>query len=291
VSKPDPRVGVVVLTHDRPDELRRTLAHMRGLPERPRVIVVDNGGTTSAALTREFPDVQLLRLPRNLGAAGRNAGVALLTTPYVAFCDDDTWWAPGALRRAADLLDEHPPLGLVTGKVLVGEDEHVDRTCVEMARSPLRGPTDLPGRPVLGFLCAATMVRRRAFLRVGGFEPRLFLGGEEQLLAIDLAAVGFALAYVDDIVVHHHPSPRREARRRRRLLLRNALWCAWLRRPVTTALRMTWAMARAHAGDPALGPALASALAGAPWVVRRRRVVPLEVEQRLRILEVSRHVG
>lgn len=291
MSEPDPRVGVVVLTHDRPDELRRTLSHMCALPERPRVIVVDNGGTTSAALTREFPEVQLLRLPRNLGAAGRNAGVALLTTPYVAFCDDDTWWAPGALRRAADLLDEHPPLGLVTGTVLVGADEHVDRTCVEMARSPLRGPTDLPGRPVLGFLCAATVVRRRAFLRVGGFEPRLFLGGEEQLLAIDLAAAGFALAYVDDIIVHHHPSPRREPGRRRRLLLRNALWCAWLRRPAATALRMTWAMARAHAGDPALGPALASALAGAPWVVRRRRVVPLEVEQRLQTLEVSQRAG
>ena len=287
MNGPDARVGVVVLTHDRPEELHRTLSRMLALPERPRVIVVDNGGTTTAGLTRRFPGVELLRLPRNLGAAGRNAGVTLLTTPYVAFCDDDAWWAPGALRHAADLLDQHPPLGLVTGKVLVGPDERLDPVCAEMARSPLRGPLDLPGRPVLGFLCAAAMVRRRAFLRAGGFEPRFFVGGEEQLLAIDLTATGFALAYVDTIVVHHHPSTRRQAGRRRRLLLRNALWCAWLRRPAATALRVTLALARAHATDPALAPALASALAGALWIVRRRHVVPLEIEQQLRLLEAA----
>ena len=285
MSGPDPRVGVVVLTHDRPGELARTLAQMLALPEHPSLVVVDNGGTTDAKLAARFPGVKVLRLPRNLGAAGRNVGVALLTTPYVAFCDDDTWWAPGALRRAADLLDAHPRLGLVTGKVLVGRDEHVDPACTEMACSPLAGAADLPGRPVLGFLCAATMVRRRAFLEVGGFEPRFFLGGEETLLAIDLAAAGFALAYVDQIVVHHHPSTRREAGRRRRLLLRNALWCAWLRRPAVTALRLTLATARTHLADPALAPALAAALAGMPWIVRRRRVVPREVEQGLRALE------
>jgi GT2 family glycosyltransferase len=159
--------------------------------------------------------------------------------------------------------------------------------CAEMARSPLHGSAALPGRPVLGFLCAAAMVRRRAFLRAGGFEPRFFVGGEEQLLAIDLTAIGFALAYVETIVVHHHPSARRQFGRRQRLLLRNALWCAWLRRPAATALRVTLALARTHATDPALAPALASALAGMLWVVRRRQVVPVEIEQRLRLLEIS----
>lgn len=290
MSEPDARVGVVVLTHNRPAELARTLARLVALPEQPRVVVVDNGATAAAGRAMRFPGVELLRLPRNLGAAGRNFGVALLGTPYVAFCDDDTWWSPGALRRGADLLDAHPPLGLVTGKVLVGPEGRVDPTCTEMARSPLRGPAGLPGRAVLGFLCAATMVRRRAFLRIGGFEPRFFLGGEERLLAIDMAAAGFALAYVEEIVVHHHPSTRRQTGRRRRLLLRNALWCAWLRRPAATALRFTLATARAHLTDPALAPALASGLAGLPWIVRCRRVVPFEVEQGLRALEGAARV-
>jgi hypothetical protein len=93
---------------------------------------------------------------------------------------------------------------------------------------------------------------------------------------------------MDDIVVHHHPSPRREGGRRRRLLLRNAIWGAWLRRPAPSALRLTLGLVRLRRRDPALVPALAAALRGAPWVLRRRRVVPAEVEQRLRAIEAHR---
>src|SRR5262245_34272344 len=64
------------------------------------------------------------RSERNLGAAGRNAGVRAARTPYVALCDDDAWWAPGALARAAHLLDVHPTLAVVCARVLVGPDAH-----------------------------------------------------------------------------------------------------------------------------------------------------------------------
>jgi GT2 family glycosyltransferase len=142
---------------------------------------------------------------------------------------------------------------------------------------------------VLGFLCAASMVRRQPFIDVGGFEPRFFLGGEEQLLAIDLAAAGFVLAYIEDVVVHHEPSAQRDSAGRRRSLLRNALWCAWLRRPVTSALRVTATLVLAHRRDPVLRPALRQALGGLPWVLRHRRRVPKEVERELRLLDARWH--
>jgi hypothetical protein len=88
-------------------------------------------------------------------------------------------------------------------------------------------------------------------------------------------------------VVHHHPSPRRDAGGRRRLLLRNALWCAWLRRPAPAALRLTLLLAWRARRDPALAAAVAGALAGAPWILRRRRVVPAHVEGGLRLLEMN----
>jgi GT2 family glycosyltransferase len=284
----DTRVGVVVLTHDRPDELARTLDHLRTLPEAPRIVVVDNASRPPAEAPSHGADVQLVRLLRNAGAAGRNAGVARLDTTYVAFCDDDTWWVPGMLTRAADLLDAHPTLGLVTGRVLVGPEERLDPTCREMSRSPLTARPGLPGRPVLGFLCAASVVRRSAYLAAGGFEPRFFLGGEEALLAIDLAAAGFALAYIEDVVVHHYPSARRKTADRRRLLLRNALWCAWLRRPPSSALCRTAALLGRHGHLSDVVTALVQTLAGVPWILRRRRVVPAALERELRRLEQHR---
>jgi len=280
------RVGVVILTHNRADEVTATLAHMVALPDRPRLVVVDNGSTddTAACLSQRFPDVAVVRLAENAGAAGRNAGVAHLDTPYVAFCDDDTWWAPGSLDRAADLLDAHPSVGLVCGRVLVGTTNAPDPACAAMASSPLPRQRDVPGRPVLGFMCAASMVRRHAFVDAGGFEPRFFIGGEEELLAVDLAAAGWVLTYVPEVVVHHHPSRQRDSTRRRRLVARNALWCAWLRRPWPSAARRSVAVLRARARGR-VAPTLIEALCGLRWVLRHRRVVPPGVEAALRILE------
>lgn len=283
------RVGVVVLTHDRAEELVRTVRQVRALPERPPVIVVDNASTdaTPARLAAEAPEVELVRLPANIGAAARNVGVARLQTPYVAFCDDDTWWAPGALARAADLLDAHPRLAVLSARVLVGPEQREDPTCAVMAASPLAPDPTLPGRPLIGFMAGASVVRRAAFLAAGGFHRRLFLGGEELLLALDLAARGWGMAYVADVVVHHDPSPRRDGPGRRRLMIRNALWCAWLRRPWPSALRRTVDLLRRRPHDAAWRAGVLAALGGLPWVVRERRPVPARVEAALRMVEAS----
>jgi hypothetical protein len=49
---------------------------------------------------------------------------------------------------------------------------------------------------VLGFLACAAVLRREAFRQVGGFNPALHMYGEEDLLAMDLAAAGWRLSYV-----------------------------------------------------------------------------------------------
>ncbi|MBY8852153.1 glycosyltransferase, partial [Saccharothrix sp. MB29] len=139
---------------------------------------------------RDFPRVRVLALGHNVGASARNRGVRAADTPYVAFCDDDSWWAPGALDRAEELFREHPALGLVAARVVVEPEGREDPVCAEMASSPLGRGGDLPGPRVLGFICCASIVRREAFLRVGGFNPVLFFPGEERLFSWDMAAAG-----------------------------------------------------------------------------------------------------
>ena len=285
----DDRTTVVIITYNRRAELLRTLDRLAGLPEKPRVIVTDNGSAdgTAAAVARHHPEVRLLRPGRNLGAVGRNLAVREVRTPYVAFCDDDSWWAPGALSGAADLLDRHPALGAVTARIVVEPDGVEDPIVEELRGSPVPGPEWLPG-PVLGsFLAAATVLRTDAFRAAGGFHPRLWLGGEEELLAADLAAAGWWLTYVDRLTVHHFPSVVRDPTLRRRNGIRNTLWFTWLRRPVGPALRRTLYLARTVPRDTASLRAFAEAAAALPWLLRERRVVPPPVEERLRLLEES----
>jgi len=284
------QVTVVIITRDRVDELLHTLARLHELRERPEVVVVDHGSRddTPARVRRSFPDVRVRRLGGDHGAAGRTVGVHEVDASYVAFCDDDSWWAPGAFARAAGIMDEHPDLALVAARVLLGEDGRLDPACAAMAQSPLSGGADIPGRRVLGFVACGAIVRRSAFLEVGGFHPRLGVGGEEQLVAVDLAARGWHLVYREDLVAYHHPSPIRDRRRRGALQVRNDLWFAWLRRHRRAAARLTLQAARNAARDPAARAGLLQALAGARWVLAGRRPVPPWLEADLRALDRAR---
>ncbi len=129
------------------------------------------------------------------------------------------------------------------------------------------------------------VARRRAFEAVGGFEPRFFFDGEEELLAADLASAGWHMAYVPELVVHHHASTVRDAHGRRRRGIRNTLWFTWLRRPLPSPLRRSAGLLRRLPVDQVCAAGLKDALVGLPWVLRHRRVVPPEVEAGLRALD------
>jgi GT2 family glycosyltransferase len=223
-------------------------------------------------------------LRRNRGGAARTVGARLVDSPYVAFSDDDSWWAPGALARAVQLLDRHPRLAVLAARVLLGPGRRLDPVCQEMADSPLPAADDLPGPSVLGFIACGAVVRRSAFLEVGGFNVRLGVGGEEELLAVDLAARGWGLAYVEEVVAHHHPSPSRDPSGRRRIQIRNALWSAWLRRPLGGAARQTAHLAALALHQRGARSGILLALLGLPWVLRERRPVPPKLEAELRTL-------
>lgn len=282
----DARFTVVVMTRDRRERLLDTLRRMTALPERPRIVVADNGSSdgSAEAVTTGFPGVTLLRSERNRGAVARNEAVRRVDSPYVAFCDDDTWWAPGALATAADVLDAHAGLASVTGRILVEPGGAEDPIVPELRDSPLPGPGWLPGPALLGILAGASMVRVSAFRDAGGFSPRLWLGGEEELFALDLAARGWWMCYREDVVVHHAAAPR-DATRRRRLGIRNTLWTAWLRRPLPGAVRRTNALLASVPRDRTSAMAVADAVRGLPWILRERRVVPRDVERGLVLLE------
>ncbi|GAA4320935.1 glycosyltransferase [Streptomyces venetus] len=286
-AHPNPSpVGVVIATRNRSATLTDTLRRLLALPERPEILVADNASTddTRALLARDFPRVRVLSLPFNHGALARTYGARVLNTPYVAFSDDDSWWAPGALDRAARLFDAHPRLGLIAARTLVGPTADPDPLNDVLAESPLGPVADLPGTQVLGFLACASVVRRRAYLDAGGFHRLLFFGGEETLLAYDLAARGWGVSHCPDVVAHHDPAPGPRTGRPV-VQRRNELLTAWLRRPVPYALARTRALAAEARHDARARLALRGTLARLPAALRARRPLPPHVERAARLAE------
>lgn len=277
---PGPRVSIVVLTHDRLQSLDRTLRQLAVLPGQPAIIVVDNNSSDGSAahVKRHFPKVEVVCCATNQGAAGRNAGVRRVRTPYVAFCDDDSWWEAHALDRAMHLLDAHPRLGAVAARVLVGPHDQPEEACELMAKSRIEAD-GVPGQRQLSFMAGAVVMRTQAFRDVGGYEPRLFLGAEAQLMGLDLATRGWQISYAPDVVVHHHPaSTSRESRAMQLLTARNRLWIAWLRLPMAHAMEETMRTLRTASGDGVMNACLQETLDGLPWALRNRRVIPDHVQ-------------
>jgi N-acetylglucosaminyl-diphospho-decaprenol L-rhamnosyltransferase len=274
-----PPVTVVVATRNRRPELLGTLGHH----EAP-VVVVDNASDdgTPAAVAAGYPGVEVVCLERNLGAAARNVGAICTESRYVAFADDDSYWEPGALARAAEILDLHPGTALVAATVLVGTEGRLDPVSAEMARGLLGTPPGTPGPAILGFLACAVMVRRNAFLGVGGFAPLLHQYGEEGLLAMDLAAAGWHLSYVAELRVRHFPSgSQRDPAARRRREERNRVLTHVLRRPLPQAAEVVGQALATRAGRRGL----LDAARLLPAALRDRHRVPAEVESALRVLE------
>ncbi|NRO96692.1 glycosyltransferase [Paraburkholderia sp. NMBU_R16] len=268
------RISVVVLTYNRLPEVMRTVSQLLSLPEAPPVIVADNGSTdgTATALRERFPDIQVIECGANLGAAGRNRGAKLARTDYIAFSDDDTEWQPGALDEAVRILDSAPSVAVISGRVLVGESRELDPTCARMRASPL-DRAGLPGPALVGYMAGACVLRAAVFRQVGGYEPRLFIGGEEALVALDVLDAGYAIVYCDSVVTLHRPSAARDASLRRRMLARNAALVAWLRLPRGDALTASFHAFEALAGERDFVRHAAALLRDIAWAMRRRRAV------------------
>ena len=52
-------------------------------------------GTEGTVRVARRAGAQVVELGENLGALARNVGLRETGTPFVAFADDDSWWAPG----------------------------------------------------------------------------------------------------------------------------------------------------------------------------------------------------
>lgn len=284
------RVGVVIITHNRCHDLARTLEKLSEIPERPSVAIVDNGSSdgTMETLSPQYPHYEWIRAGKNLGSAARTLGVRSLDCPLIAFCDDDSWWAPGAFKRAAEIFEAYPRLGLAAARILVGPFERLDPVCQKMQASDLAYPLELPGPGILGFVACGAIVRKEAYLEVGGFHDRYGVGGEEQLLALDLATKNWGLAYVEELVAYHDPSLKRHPAQRRRRQMRNDLWSLWLRRPRGSMIRNTLNRVVSCATDPYAALGVVDAMMGLPWVVRDRRPIDDRLDRQMGLLESPR---
>lgn len=200
-----PFFSVVIPTRDRDDFLRVALESVRGQTERDfEVIVVDDAGSASTrTLAASFDDIGVTYVVNDHahgGAGTRNAGAERARGSWIAFLDDDDAWLPTRLERVRSLIERSDEtLGLVyTAHAKYDFDAHA---VLSIARPRIRGRVlqDALYHNFVGGL-SVVVVRREAFLRIGGFDER-FPSLQDMELFVRLAQA-WSFDYVDEVLAH-----------------------------------------------------------------------------------------
>ena len=285
--------SIAILNYQRRDALRRALEAARDQRHAVLdVIAVDNASTDgSAEMVRdEFPDVRLVELPRNVGAAGRNAGVAAAKGDVVFTLDNDVLFTtPDDVGRGLAAFERHPGAAVVDFMILDGSGRLSRRDWCHP-----RDPDRWAGAEFVTdyVLEGASACRRDAFLAAGGYWPPFFIGHEGWDLAMRLLDAGHDLVYSPAVRVRHMVDPTvRPSSRIYYTFTRNAIWVA-LRTHRPAAALATIAkdlalmgFASARAGQlAAFARGVVDASRDAGQALRTRRAMSRETARRLRTI-------
>jgi mycofactocin system glycosyltransferase len=200
-------ITVVIPVRNRPAQLDRLLHALSGLA----CVVVDDASTDPGA-TKEIAErhgARFVALADNCGPAGaRNAGIAAVHTPLVAFVDSDCVPVPGWLDPLLGHFDD-PVVGAVAPRVVPARSTSGTPDPVrtyEAVRSSLdRGAVEglvRRGSPIPYVPSAALLVRAAVASGPELFDPTL-RGGEDVDLVWRLADAGWDVRFAPQSTVEH----------------------------------------------------------------------------------------
>ncbi|MDD4736266.1 MAG: glycosyltransferase [Kiritimatiellae bacterium] len=213
-----PSVTAVISTHNRCEDLRKTLAMLRSLDYPAlRIHVVDNASTddTRCMVKAEFPDVDCFPHSFNRPMDGYNIGFERSRSSYVLVLDDDSCPRPGVLEEMVAHLERHPDMGAAAGNILDldGSSEWApyDEVTYSSQWNNLIG---------CGFL-----IRRAVLTAAQGYRENFDLYYNDLDLALCILAQGFCIAFHRDWIVDHRKAPsNRVPNKKTHMMIRNYSW-------------------------------------------------------------------
>jgi ABC-type bacteriocin/lantibiotic exporter with double-glycine peptidase domain len=200
------------------------------------VIVVDNASQDGSTdmVKQKFPQVFLIKNTTNVGyGCAHNQSIAIAKGRYILFLNPDTEVLPDTLPKIVKFMDRHPEAGASRCRELI-KKENITGEAVVLTKSRLLlrlffrlihkifphnrliasyyanfisksimlSRSIFVKKPLLegGFL----LVRKDALKRVGGFDPKFFLGQEGADLTKRMRRRGWKLYYTPAIKIIHY---------------------------------------------------------------------------------------
>ena len=166
-----------------------------------KIIMCDDGSTDDTyQIAQEYANlhdnVVLIRNPRNMGLNYTlNHCLEYADTEYIARMDGDDISLPTRFEKEIQFLDSHPEYAIVSGPMIYFDENGDFRTGVARTNFPEKKDF-VQGTP---FCHAPCMVRREAYLKVGGYSvDKKLLRVEDYHLWMKMYAAGFKGAVLNE---------------------------------------------------------------------------------------------
>jgi GT2 family glycosyltransferase len=237
-----PLVSALVVSYNAKEQLLQSLRSFFASADIPvEAVVVDNKSTdgSAAAVTDEFPQATVLEQGKNVGfGRAANIGLERCQGRFVLLLSPAVTVESQCVGRLADLLLTRPDAGAVGPRLLLpsGKLDPDARRAFPVPRTLFYRTVGLSklfpksprfGRHNMGHMpadevheidagsAACLMLRMAAVERVGFFDPRYSMFGEDLDLCYRLKLGGWKVFYVPSAVANHRPLPAPPDRRRK----------------------------------------------------------------------------
>lgn len=190
-----PLVTVNILSFNRKDELRNTLTKVYEQDYKNiEVIVVDNASSDGSRemVEKEFPDVQLIKLGKNIGIAGWNEGFKVAKGEYILVLDDDSYPSKKTITEGINVFGKCSSAGIIAFNIY-------------NLRFDFSETKDFKFNP-LSFNGCGALIKINVVNSIGYYSELLFIYLNELDYSARCYNNGYDVIYLEDIIVYHNQS-------------------------------------------------------------------------------------
>ncbi len=204
-------ISVVIPTRNWANRVGITIASVLASPliaSPQQVILVDDDSEDETEQVVRHFGIRYRRVACRNVSGSRNAGLALVQTPYVTFLDHDDVWLPGNLEPQLSLLESDPNLAFAYGITQCATDEL--KPLPWTYPSPPLPSGVVPEQLHLAYpQLGVVLFRREVIAGIGGFDLRIPYYGDGDLL-IRIAARHEIIGVPSVGILHRIRDPSRE---------------------------------------------------------------------------------
>lgn len=201
-DKEMPLVSVIVVNYNGRHYLKDCFDTLRaGAFSDFEIVFVDNGSRDrSVEFVREnYPEVKAVDNGENLGLAiASNRGAEYAKGKYLFFYNNDTRAGRQMLKRLVEEMEKDPRLGICGCTTMTYDGREVINSGVAC---DIYGYPFGDGEPL--YVDAAIFIRREVFDEIGGFDPEMFLYGEDRDICWRTLLYGYDVRVVPEAVFFH----------------------------------------------------------------------------------------